>query len=105
MAESKYRYNKYYEVTFINQLKIHEVFWPRLNTGSRSGAFGSVFSQASPNTIYESIFENNMGNSSSYDWKESLIKTVTLPRQALFYFQEHVSAFSETACKVSKATT
>ena len=72
-----------------------------MNTGSRSGAFGSVFSQANPNTVYESIFENNMGDSSSYDWKESLIKTVTLPRQALFFFQEHVSAFSETACKVS----
>ena len=102
LAESNYKYNNYHEVTLINQLKIHEVFCPRLNTGSRSGAFGSVFSQANPNTVYESIFENNMGDSSSYDWKESLIKTVTLPRQALFYFQENVSAFSETACKVSR---
>ena len=85
----------------INQLNIHKFFWPRLNTGSKSGAIGSAFSQANPNTIYKTIFENNMDDSSFGAWKKSLIKTITLPRQALFYFQEHVSTLSETACKVS----
>ena len=85
----------------INQLNIHKILWPRLNTGSRSGAIGSAFSQANPNTIYKTIFENNMDDSSFGDWKKSLIKTITEPRQAFFFFQEHVSALSETACKVS----
>ena len=72
----------------------------RLNTGSRTGSFGTVFSQANPNTVYGSIFQNNMDNSSFNDGDESLIKTITLPRQAFGGFQERVSANSETKCKV-----
>ena len=92
LAESNYRYKNCHEVILINQLNIHKFFWPRLNTGSKSGAIGSAFSQANPNTIYKTIFENNMDDSSFGDWKKSLIKTTTLPRQALAFFQEHVSA-------------
>ena len=76
-------------------------FLPRLNTYSRSGYFGSIFSQANTNTVYRSIFQNNMDNSSFNDVDESLIKTITLPRQAFGGFQESVSANSETKCKVS----
>ena len=76
-------------------------FCPRLNTGSRSSYFGSIFSQANTNTVYRSIFQNNMDNSSFNDGDESLIKTITLPRQAFGGFQESVSANSETKCKVS----
>ena len=76
-------------------------FCPRLNTGSSSSYFGSIFSQANTNTVYRSIFQNNMDNSSFNDVDESLIKTITLPRQAFGGFQESVSANSETKCKVS----
>ena len=74
---------------------------PRLNTGSRSGYFGTIFSQADPNTVYGSIFKNNMDDSSFNDVDHSLMKTINLPKQAFGGFQEHVSANSETACKVS----
>ena len=76
-------------------------FCPRLNTGSRSSYFGSIFSQANTDTAYGSVFQNNMDNSSFNDWDESLFKTITLPRQAFGGFQEGVSANSETNCKVS----
>ena len=86
----------------INQDQVHyEVFLPRLNTYSRSGYFGSIFSQANPNTVYGSIFENNMDDSSFNAVNVSLIKTSTLPRQAFCGYQEDVSANPETACKVS----
>ena len=57
---------------------------PRLNTYPRSGYFSSIFSQANPNTVYGSIFENNMDDSSFDKLGKSLIKTVSLPRQALY---------------------
>ena len=86
----------------INQDQVHnEFFLPRLNTYSRSGYFGSIFSQANPNTVYGSIFENNMDDSSFNAVNVSLIKTSTLPRQAFSGYQEDVSANPETACKVS----
>ena len=75
-------------------------FCLRLNTGIKSSYFGSIFSQANTNTVYGSIFQNNMDNSSFNDGDESLIKTITLPRQAFGGFQESVSANSETKCKV-----
>ena len=75
---------------------------PRLNTGSRSGYFGTIFSQADPNTVYGSIFRNNMDDSSFFiDWDESLIKTITQPTQAFAGSQDDVSANFKTACKVS----
>ena len=74
-------------------------FCSRLNTGP--GAAGAIFSQANPNTVYESIFKNNMDDSMDWKWKESFIKTVTLPRQALFYFQDRVLGYPATVCKVS----
>ena len=77
------------------------LFCPRLNTGSRSGSFGTIFNQANPNTVYESIFEENMDNSSFQTLKGMFKKTITLPRQAMLYFQDEVAAFSEKACKVS----
>ena len=77
------------------------LFCPRLNTGSRSGSFGTIFSQANPNTVYESIFEENMDNSSFQSLKGMFEKTITLPRQAMLYFQDEIAAFSEKACKVS----
>ena len=44
--------------------------------------FTTLFTQANPNTIYGSIFENNMDEASITNWEESLIRTITLPRQA-----------------------
>jgi hypothetical protein len=79
----------------------NESFWPRLNTGIKSGYFGSIFSHANTNTAYGSVFQNNMDNSSFNEWDESLIKTITLPKQAFGGFQESVLANSETVCKVS----
>ena len=75
-------------------------FLPRLNTHTRSSYFGSIFSQANPNTVYGSIYENNMDDSSFNAVNDSLIKS-TLPRQAFFGYQTDVSANPETACKVS----
>ena len=75
-------------------------FWPRLNTGSKTGSFGYVFSQANPNTVYGSIVQNNIDNDSSYDYAESIHKTITLPRQAFFHFQHTVSDNAEAVCKV-----
>ena len=83
----------------IRLLKI--CFCPRLNTDSKSSASGSIFSQANPNTVYGSIFESNMDDSSFNAANDSLIKTSTLPRQAFSGYQEDVSANPETACKVS----
>jgi hypothetical protein len=77
------------------------IFWPRLNTGRKSEYFSSIFTQANPNSVYESIFHNNMDDSSFNDRGDSLIKTITLPRQALGGYQENVAANSEAACKVS----
>ena len=76
-------------------------FLPRLNTYRRSGYFGSIFSQANPNTVYESIYEENMDNSSFQSLKGMFEKTITLPKQAMLYFQDETAAFSEKACKVS----
>ena len=42
-----------------------------------------------------------MDNSSFNNWNESLIKTITLPRQAYGGYQDDVLAISEIACKVS----
>jgi hypothetical protein len=72
-----------------------------LNTGGKSGSFGALFSQANPNSVYESIFQNNMDDSSFNNWDDSLIKTITVPEQAFGGYQVYVSANSETACKVS----
>ena len=74
---------------------------PRLNAYQRSGYFASTFTQANPNSVYGAIFQNNMDDSSFNDASESLIKTITLPRQAFGGLQESVSANSETVCKVS----
>ena len=71
---------------------------PRLNTG-KSYAFHTIFTRANPNTVYESVFQNNMDDSSFNNWEDSLIKTITLPVQAFGGWQEYVD--SETACKVS----
>ena len=80
----------------------NDFFWKsRLNTGSRTGSFGTVFSQANPNTVYGSIFQNNMDDSSFNNWNDSLIKTITQSRQAYGGYQVGVSAIPETACKVS----
>ena len=76
-------------------------FWPRLNTYIRSGFFGSIFAQANPNSVYGSIFQNNMDDSSFNVVNDSLIKTSTLARQAFVGYQVDVSANPVTACKVS----
>ena len=80
------------------------LFWPRLNTGIKSGYFGSIFSQANTNTAYGSVFQNNMDNSSFNNFDDSLIKVITLPRQAFVGPQEIVTENSETACKVRLET-
>ena len=88
---------------FINQIQnwVHiEFFGPRLNTGYRSGFSGAMFTQANPNTVYGSIFRNNMDNSSFNNFDDSLIKVITLPRQAFGGPHELVTANNETACKV-----
>ena len=82
-------------------LNHNEFFWPRLNVGTKSSSFGALFSQANPNSAYESIFQNNMDDSSFNNWDDSLSKTITVPRQAFGGYQVDVSANSETACKVS----
>ena len=78
---------------------IMSFFLTRLNTGSRTGSFGTVFSQANPNTVYGSIFQDNMDDD-SFNYSKSLIKLITLPRQAFFHFQHTVSDNAETVCKV-----
>ena len=60
-----------------------------------------MFTQANPNTVYGSIFRNNMDDSSFNDWDESLIKTITLPTQAFAGYQYHVTSNFETPCRVS----
>ena len=77
----------------------NEFFFPRLNP--RKGMFTTLFTQANPNTIYGSIFENNMDEASITNWEESLIRTITLPRQAYGGWLSDVKAISDTACKVS----
>ena len=77
------------------------IFWPRLNTGRKSEYFSSIFTQANPNSVYGSIFHNNMDDSSFNDVDKSLIKTITLPEQAYAGYQLDVLANSETVCKVS----
>ena len=77
------------------------IFWSRLNTGSATGSFAAIFSHANLTSVYGSIFQNNMDDSSFNNVDESLIKTITLPGQAFAGYQAEVSANSETACKVS----
>ena len=73
----------------------------RLNTKRRSTSFANIFTQANPNSVYGSIFQNNMDDSSFNNWNDSLIKTITQSRQAYGGYQVGVSAIPETACKVS----
>ena len=75
--------------------------WSRLNTKRRSTAFQAIFSQANSTTVYGSIFQNNMDDSSFNIIDKSLIKTITLPEQAYAGYHEDVSANSETVCRVS----
>ena len=77
------------------------IFLPRLNTIIKSSYFASIFTQANPNTVYGSILKNNMDDSSFNPWKESLIKTISLPRQAFGQLQTYVESIPEAACKVS----
>ena len=94
--------NEKLDEKLLNQDENHnECFWPRLNTGPKSSSFGALFSQANPNSAYESIFQNNMDDSSFNHWDDSLIKTITISRQAFGGYQVDVSAYSEAACKVS----
>ena len=72
-----------------------------MNTYTKSGSFGSIFTQANPNTAYGSIFQNNMDDTSFNGRNASLTKTITIPRQAFSGYQEHVAENLETACKVS----
>ena len=75
-------------------------FCSRLNTGP--GSAGAIFSQANPSTVHESVFKNNMDDSSFNNWTESLIRTITQPeRLALTANMGEISANSEAACKVS----
>ena len=76
----------------------------RLNTGTRSCMCARIFTQANPNTVYASIFEKNMDDSSFNKLGKSLIKTIALPRQALYGSQGAFSRVSENSrpeCKVS----
>ena len=71
-----------------------------MNTGP--GAAGAIFSQANPNTVHESIFKNNMDDSSFNNWTESLIRTINQPKRlALTANTGEISGNSEAACKVS----
>jgi hypothetical protein len=72
-----------------------------LNTQRRSTSFPAIFTQANSTTVYGSIFQNNMDDSSFNDVDKSLIKTITLPEQAYAGYQLDVLANSETVCKVS----
>ena len=72
-----------------------------MNTGRKSEYFPSIFTHANPNSVYGSIFHNNMDDSSFNDFDDSVIKTITLARQALGGAQEYMAANSEAACKVS----
>ena len=89
---------------FINQIQnwVHiEFFGPRLNTGYRSGFSGAMFTQANPNTVYGSIFRNNMDNSSFNNWTDSLIRTINQPKRlALTANLGVISSNSKAACKV-----
>jgi hypothetical protein len=71
------------------------LFLLRLNTGSRTSAFGSIFGQAKLNTVHGSILQNNMDDSSFNAWDDSIFKTTTLPKQAFGGYQY------QTECKVS----
>ena len=73
----------------------------RLNTYKGTGFFASIFTQANPKTVYESIIQNDMDDSSFSDASESLIKAITLPRHAFGGWQQDVLANSEAACKVA----
>ena len=84
----------------IKNQSIVSFFGPRLNTYT-SGSFTSIFTQAKPNSVFGSIFQNNMDDSSLNVVNDSLIETSTLPRQAFGGYQADVSANPETACKVS----
>ena len=74
----------------------------RLNTKRRSTSFANIFTQAKPNSVYGSIFQNNMDDSSFNNWTESLIRTITQPKRlALTANLDVISANYEAACKVS----
>ena len=72
-----------------------------MNTKRKGTYFANIFTQANPNSVYGSIFQNNMDDSSFNDVDKSLIKTITLPEQAYAGYQLDVLANSETVCKVS----
>ena len=72
-----------------------------MNTQRRSTAFPAIFTKANSTTVYGSIFQNNMDDSSFNDVDKSLIKTITLPEQAYAGYQHDILANSETVCKVS----
>ena len=82
-----------------------EIFlYLRLNTGYKSEAIASMFFQASPNTLFGAIYQNNMDNSSFMSYNKSLSKTIYLPQQAFFGLSWRVLNNPEAACKVNMHT-
>jgi hypothetical protein len=75
-------------------------FSSRLNTGLRTGASGSFFTQAKPGTKYETIYVTKMGESSFNSHDESVMKTIKGSNQAFYGRFRDISGHE---CEVKKS--
>ena len=56
----------------------------RLNTGPKGRSFAGLWTESSPGSIYRTILEKNMDESSYNNVKKSVKKVIDLPNQAFY---------------------
>ena len=66
----------------------------------KDSAMAGIWWQAQNNTIFRTIFEQNMDDSSFTSNEIALEKTINFPNEAFFGYASTVKQKQETACKV-----
>ena len=61
-----------------------DYLFSRLNTYIKGSAPASFWMQSPPNSIFKTIFEQNMDDSSFNTYKESMVKTINEPNEAFY---------------------
>ena len=72
----------------------------RLNTGPKGRSFAGLWTESSPGSIYRTILEKNMDESSYNNVKKSVKKVINLPNQA-FYGSFGALLKMQVHCKVN----
>ena len=73
----------------------------RLNTGLEGGSFAGLWTQSPAGSIYRTILEKNMDDSSYDDAKTSVKKVLNLPNEAYFGSFGTLLLMPNVHCKVN----